>query len=73
MGMGSDAPRVKAGDRVRLKPGGAVMTVERANHSVDQPYAQCSWMDAREKTHTAFHTLAALDLVEPEQEPKPVW
>ena len=75
MGVGGNAPRPQPGDRVRLKSGGAVMTVERANHAVGRPYVQCSWMDAREKTHWAFHTIAALDLVEPEpkQEPKPVW
>jgi uncharacterized protein YodC (DUF2158 family) len=44
----SNLPPVRAGDRVRLKSGGPVMTVERVNGRAPVPYSHCSWMDARQ-------------------------
>jgi hypothetical protein len=40
MAMGGEASKARAGDLVRLKSGGAVMTAERANHWVRAFIAQ---------------------------------
>ena len=66
MATSSTSREVKAGDVVRLKSGGAVMTAERVNHAVPVPYTNCSWMDARDNIHRAFINLDALERVDPE-------
>jgi len=71
MGASSDAPQVQVGDRVRLKSGGPVMTAERVMHQAMYPFAQCTWIDARERMNRAFVNLDALALVFPEDEPVP--
>jgi uncharacterized protein YodC (DUF2158 family) len=45
--VGGEAWKARAGDLVRLKSGGAVMTAERVNHGV-KPFAQFAWFDARQ-------------------------
>jgi uncharacterized protein YodC (DUF2158 family) len=61
--MDGEAWIARAGDRVRLKSGGAVMTAERVNHGVEHSSARCVWLDARQAPHKAFIGLDALDLV----------
>ncbi len=65
MAAASETPRLQAGDRVRLRSGGAVMTVERADYRVELPFAFCSWMDARDNIHRASIKIEALEHVEP--------
>ena len=65
--MDGEAWTARAGDAVRLKSGGAVMTAERVNHGVEEPFARCVWIDERQTLHTAFIGLDALDLVTPEE------
>ena len=67
----STAPRLEAGDRVRLGSGGALMTIERADYRVERPFAFCSWMDARDKIHRASINIDALELVALRGEPMP--
>ncbi|HEX4199156.1 MAG TPA: DUF2158 domain-containing protein [Caulobacteraceae bacterium] len=64
--MAGQAWKARPGDVVRLKSGGAVMTAERINHGVDQPFAKCIWLDARQAPRRAFIVLDALDLVSDE-------
>jgi hypothetical protein len=71
MGMGGNAPRLRAGDRVRLGSGGALMTIERADYRVDHAFAFCSWLDARDKMHRASIKIDALELVALKGEPMP--
>jgi uncharacterized protein YodC (DUF2158 family) len=66
MAISSNRFEVTAGDVVRLKSGGAVMTAERVSDRVEHPFARCIWFDARETIHRAFLELAALDLINPE-------
>ncbi len=40
----------KAGDIVRLKSGGPVMTV--TDTKLEEPYVQCVWFDAKKTKHT---------------------
>ena len=63
MAVGGEAWKARAGDRVRLKSGGAVMTAERVDHGV----ARCIWQDARQALNKAFIGLDALDLVTPKE------
>ncbi len=65
MAIGGNRLEVTAGDVVRMKSGGAVMTAERV-FDREHPFARCTWFDARETVHSAFVELAALDLVNPE-------
>ncbi|HZC17739.1 MAG TPA: DUF2158 domain-containing protein [Caulobacteraceae bacterium] len=65
--MAGEACKARAGDRVRLKSGGAVMTAERVGHGAEHPSARCVWFDARQAPHMAFIGLEALDLVTPEE------
>jgi uncharacterized protein YodC (DUF2158 family) len=65
MATGSNRFEVMAGDVVRLKSGGAVMTAERV-FDREHPFARRVWFDARETIHRAFVNLAALDLVNTE-------
>jgi uncharacterized protein YodC (DUF2158 family) len=65
--MDGEAWTARAGDRVRLKSGGALMTAERVNHEADHPFAQCVWFDARRALQKAFIGLDALKLVTPEE------
>jgi uncharacterized protein YodC (DUF2158 family) len=67
--MAGRAWKARAGDVVRLKSGGAVMTAERINHEVEQPFARCIWLDTRHAPRRAFIALDALDLVSPEESP----
>ncbi|HZC17247.1 MAG TPA: hypothetical protein VE309_10830 [Caulobacteraceae bacterium] len=67
MAVGGEAWKARAGDRVRLKSGGAVMTAERVDHGVEHPFAQCVWLDVRWMLQKAFIALDALDLVTPEE------
>jgi len=71
MTMASNAPRLKAGDRVRLGSGGALMTIERAEYRVAAGFAFCSWLDARDKIHRASIKTDALELVALKGEPMP--
>jgi uncharacterized protein YodC (DUF2158 family) len=57
---------VTAGDVVRLKSGGVLMTAERVFDRVEHPFARCIWFGARKTFHRAFIDLSALDLVNPE-------
>ncbi|HEX4198887.1 MAG TPA: DUF2158 domain-containing protein [Caulobacteraceae bacterium] len=41
--MGGEAWTARAGDAVRLKSGGVVMTAERVNHEAEHPVARCVW------------------------------
>ncbi|HEX4199810.1 MAG TPA: hypothetical protein VHZ26_20420 [Caulobacteraceae bacterium] len=43
--MGGKAWEARAGDLVRLKSGGAVMTAERLNPAVEHPFAHRAWLD----------------------------
>jgi uncharacterized protein YodC (DUF2158 family) len=63
------APPLRPGDNVRLRAGGAVMTVERVDRSVSQPYAECAWMGAHSKMHKAYVKLDALEFVPPVEPP----
>ena len=65
MAISSNRFEVTAGDVVRLKSGGAVMTAERV-FVVEYPFARCIWFDARETIHHPFLDLAALDIFNPE-------
>jgi uncharacterized protein YodC (DUF2158 family) len=71
--MAGEAWKARAGDRVRLKSGGAVMTAERVGHGVEHSSARCVWFDARQAPRKAFIGLRAfigleaLDLVTPEE------
>jgi uncharacterized protein YodC (DUF2158 family) len=66
MAIGGNRLEVMAGDVVRMKSGGAVMTAERVFDRVEHPFARCIWFGARETFHRAFIDLPALDLVNPE-------
>ena len=66
MATGSNRFEVMAGDVVRLKSGGAVMTAERV-FDRERPFARCIWFDARGTVQCACLELAALDLVNPEE------
>jgi uncharacterized protein YodC (DUF2158 family) len=57
----------KTGDLVRLRSGGPVMTVERIEYDVPDPFARCAWFDARELAHSGSFKIAALDLVDEEE------
>jgi uncharacterized protein YodC (DUF2158 family) len=65
--MDGEAWTARAGDRVRLKSGGAVMTAERVDHEAEHPVARCVWLDAREALHREFIGLDALHLVTAEE------
>jgi uncharacterized protein YodC (DUF2158 family) len=56
---------VRVGDTVRLGSGGVVMTIERINRAVEQPFAQCAWVDGIKRLQRAFVTLDALEVVRP--------
>jgi len=62
MAIGSGLPSVKAGDRVRLPSGGAIMTVERVYAGIDDPFVRCVWMDARARVLRAPFDLDAIEL-----------
>jgi uncharacterized protein YodC (DUF2158 family) len=66
MAIGANRLEVTAGDVVRMKSGGAVMTAERVFDGVKHPFARCIWFGARKTFHRAFIDLSALDLVNPE-------
>jgi|HubBroStandDraft_6_1064221.scaffolds.fasta_scaffold2006212_1 hypothetical protein len=66
MAMPGNLPPVRAGDRVRLSSGSAVMTAERVHDDVPSPFAMCTWMDARERIQRAFVNLDALVVVRAE-------
>ena len=66
MAIGANRLEVMAGDVVRMKSGGAVMTAERVFDRVEHPFARCIWFDARETVHSACLGLVALDLVNAE-------
>jgi uncharacterized protein YodC (DUF2158 family) len=65
MATSSNRFQVMAGDVVRLKSGGSLMTVERV-FDREHPFARCIWFDARETVHSACLGLVALDLVNAE-------
>jgi uncharacterized protein YodC (DUF2158 family) len=55
---------MKAGDLVRLKSGGPLMTVERINFGTLFPSASCTWWKEEEKTFDAeTFTVEALEIV----------
>jgi uncharacterized protein YodC (DUF2158 family) len=64
--MAGEAWNARAGDVVRLKSGGAVMTAERINRDGEQPFARCIWLDARGAPRRVFIDLEALDSVSPQ-------
>jgi uncharacterized protein YodC (DUF2158 family) len=63
MAISSQLPPMKAGDKVRLTAGGAVMSIERIIQDAAPPFARCAWMDPRATLHRAFVILDALELV----------
>ncbi|HZC17184.1 MAG TPA: DUF2158 domain-containing protein [Caulobacteraceae bacterium] len=65
--MAGEAWKARAGDRVRLKSGGAVMTAERVGHGVEHSSARCVWFDALQGLHREFIGLDALHLVTAEE------
>jgi len=65
MAISSNRREVTAGEVVRLKSGGAVMTAERV-FARERPFARCVWFDARGTVQNACLELPALDLVNPE-------
>jgi uncharacterized protein YodC (DUF2158 family) len=60
--MAGEVWQARAGDPVRLKSGGVVMTAERVNHQAEHPVARCVWLDARQALHREFIGLDALEL-----------
>jgi uncharacterized protein YodC (DUF2158 family) len=66
MAIGGQPTKVKAGDVVRLKSGGAVMVVKQVIDHVQRPFSACAWMDARETLHHAFLDLDALEPAGPD-------
>jgi len=62
-------PPVKAGDRVRLPSGGAVMTVERVFDWVENPFVRCVWMDAWSRVSRGPFDLAAVELAPEKPDP----
>jgi uncharacterized protein YodC (DUF2158 family) len=60
---------MKAGDLVRLKSGGPLMTAQRVSKHTDSPFAACTWFDQLERPHTAYIKTVALKPSEPEKEP----
>ncbi|HEX4199017.1 MAG TPA: hypothetical protein VHZ26_16390 [Caulobacteraceae bacterium] len=60
--MAGEARTARAGDAVRLKSGGVVMTAARVGHPVEQPFARCVQPDARQALCAAFVAVDALDL-----------
>jgi uncharacterized protein YodC (DUF2158 family) len=53
------------GDRVRLRSGGAAMTVERVDASDAQPFAKCRWMSANGQLQKGFFRLEMLEPATP--------
>jgi uncharacterized protein YodC (DUF2158 family) len=66
MAMGGNS-QVQAGDLVRLKSGGPVMTAERVLDHLPRPFALCVWFDARPEFHRSCINLAALERAEAEE------
>ena len=63
--MSEQQERVKVGDIVRLKTGGAEMTVVDDIHFVgNEPAAECSWQDNNHKPHSQVYPMKALVRVE---------
>jgi uncharacterized protein YodC (DUF2158 family) len=65
--MDGEAWTARAGDVVRLKSGGVVMTAERVNPEAEHPVARCVWLDARQTLHREFIGLGALELATAEE------
>jgi len=69
MAIGNGLPSVKAGDRVRLPSGGAIMTVERVYAGIDDPFVRCVWMDAWSRVSRGPFDLAAVELAPEKPDP----
>ena len=67
LGMDGETWKARAGDVVRLKSGGVLMTATKVNHEVKHPFAQCVWFDVRQALKCGYIELDALDLVTPEE------
>jgi uncharacterized protein YodC (DUF2158 family) len=63
--------KLKAGDLVRLRSGGPVMTAERVSYELQDPYARCVWFDERNLPHSESFKIPALELVK-EEETRPL-
>ena len=56
---------LKVGDVVRLKSGGAVMTVSKLFKSPEgHEMAQCTWFDKKPRQHRAAFVIESLEAVE---------
>jgi uncharacterized protein YodC (DUF2158 family) len=62
--------RLKAGDLVRVRSGGPIMTAERVSCELQDPYACCVWFDERNPPHGESFKIPALELVD-EKETRP--
>jgi uncharacterized protein YodC (DUF2158 family) len=68
MAISSKAPRLEAGDLVRVRSGGPNMTAARVDYQVQRPYARCAWVDARGTFRFVSIDIAALELVDPDNQ-----
>jgi uncharacterized protein YodC (DUF2158 family) len=55
--------KLTAGDLVRAKSGGPIMTAERVIDDIEEPYARCIWFDAHQRAQCVSYKTAALELV----------
>lgn len=53
--------QIKAGDAVRLKSGGPVMTVDWVSGELGTPTAGCSWFDTANKNHFERFPVTSLE------------
>ena len=54
-----DQNKIKAGDVVQLKSGGAIMTVEEIEEREEgNPYATCSWFDEKKIHREKIYVIA---------------
>jgi uncharacterized protein YodC (DUF2158 family) len=58
-------PRLEAGDLVRIKSGGPIMTAALVNHVAQRPFARCAWVDQQGTLRSISIDTAALALVDP--------
>ena len=65
MAISSMTPRLEAGDLVRIRSGGPIMTAARVEDQVERPYARCTWADARNHVRFVSIDIDALVLVDP--------
>ena len=62
---GEEAMAFKVGDAVRLKSGGAQMTVSKVFKSPEgREMVQCTWFDKKPREHRAAFVMDSLDVAE---------